>query len=73
MNNKLIKQWRKDRDAVVELLDIDRFKAFYRLYQDNIYGGMPMPKSDTVIMAAICKMAIEITTISEGTKQKAAE
>lgn len=73
MNRKLIKQWRKDRDAVVELLDVDRFKAFYRMYQDNVYGGRPMPKSDKVIMAAMCKVALEITTISKETKKKADE
>lgn len=73
MNSKLIKQWRKDRDAVVELLDVDRFKAFYRLYQNNVYGGMPMPTSDLVIMASLCKMAFEITTISKETKERAAE
>lgn len=60
-------------DEVIELLDVDRFKAFYRLYQDNVYGGRPMPKSDKVIMAAICKMALDIKTISEGTKKRAAE
>ena len=42
MNRKLIDQWKKDRDEVIELLDVDRFKAFYRLYQDNAYGGKPM-------------------------------
>lgn len=73
MNRKLIDQWQKDRDEVIELLDVDRFKAFYRLYQDNVYGGRPMPKSDKVIMAAMCKMALVIKTISEGTKKRAAE
>ena len=58
---------------LIELLDVDRFKAFYMLYQDNVYGGIPMPKSDKVIMAAMCKMALEITTISEATKKKADE
>lgn len=69
----LIDQWQKDRDEVIELLDVDRFKAFYRLYQDNVYGGRPMPKSDKVIMAAMCKMALDIKTISEGTKKRADE
>lgn len=73
MDRKLIEQWQKDRDEVIELLDVDRFKAFYRLYQDNVYGGRPMPKSDKVIMASMCKVALEITTISEATKKKADE
>lgn len=73
MNRKLIDQWQKDRDEVIELLDVDRFKAFYRLYQDNVYGGRPMPKSDTVIMAAMCKVALTLTTISERTKERADE
>ena len=30
MNRKLIDQWKKDRDEVIELLDVDRFKALYR-------------------------------------------
>lgn len=70
---KLIERWQKDRDEVIELLDVDRFKAFYRLYQDSVYGGAPMPKSDKVIMASMCKMALDISTISEKTKKKAAE
>lgn len=73
MNRKLIDQWKKDRDEVIELLDVDRFKAFYRLYQDNVYDGRQMPKSDKVIMAAMCKMALALTTISEPTKERAFE
>lgn len=73
MNRKLFKQWKKDFDEVIELLDVEKFKTFYRMYQDNVYGGRPMPKSDTVIMAAMCKVALEITTISEATKKKADE
>ena len=73
MNRKLIDQWKKDRDEVIELLDVDRFKAFYRLYQDSVYDGSQMPKNDKVIMASMCKMALVIETISEGTKKRAFE
>lgn len=73
MDRKLIDQWQKDFHEVVESLDVEKYKAFYRMYQDNVYGGRPMPKSDKVIMAAMCKMALEITTISKETKKKADE
>ena len=73
MDRKLIEQWQKDFHEVVESLDVEKFKAFYRMYQDNVYGGRPMPKSDKVIMAAMCKVALEITTISKETKKKADE
>lgn len=73
MNRKLIDQWQKDFHEVVESLDVEKCKAFYRMYQDNVYGGRPMPKSDKVIMAAMCKVALTLTTISEPTKKKAAE
>lgn len=73
MDRKLIEQWQKDFHEVVESLDVEKYKAFYRMYQDNVYGGRPMPKSDKVIMAAMCKVALEITTISEATKKKADE
>lgn len=73
MDRKLIDQWQKDFHEVVESLDVEKYKAFYRLYQDNVYGGRPMPKSDKVIMAAMCKMALDIKTISEGTKKRADE
>lgn len=73
MNRKLIDQWQKDFHEVVESLDVEKYKAFYRMYQDNVYGGRPMPKSDKVIMASMCKVALEITTISEATKKKADE
>lgn len=73
MDRKLIDQWQKDFHEVVESLDVEKYKEFYRMYQDNVYGGRPMPKSDKVIMAAMCKVALEITTISEATKKKADE
>ena len=43
------------------------------LYQDNVYGGRPMPTSDKVIMASMCKVALALTTISELTKERAFE
>lgn len=73
MNRKLIDQWQKDFHEVVESLDVEKYKEFYRMYQDNVYGGRPMPKSDKVIMAAMCKVALALTTISEATKKKADE
>lgn len=73
MDRKLIEKWQKDFHEVVESLDVEKYKAFYRMYQDNVYGGRPMPKSDKGIMAAMCKVALEITTISEATKKKADE
>lgn len=73
MDRKLIDQWQKDFHEVVESLDVEKYKAFYRMYQDNVYGGRPMPKSDKVIMASMCKVALALTTISEATKKKADE
>lgn len=73
MDRKLIDQWQKDFHEVVESLNVEKYKAFYRMYQDNVYGGRPMPKSDKVIMASMCKVALALTTISEATKKKADE
>lgn len=73
MDRKLIEQWQKDFHEVVESLDVEKYKAFYRMYQDNVYGGRPMPKSDKVIMASMCKVALTLTTISERTKERADE
>lgn len=73
MDRKLIEQWKKDFHEVVESLDVEKYKAFYRMYQDNVYGGRPMPKSDKVIMASMCKVALALTTISEATKKTAGE
>lgn len=73
MDRKLIEQWQKDFHEVVESLDVEKYKAFYRMYQDNVYGGRPMPTSDTVIMASMCKVALMLTTISERTKERADE
>lgn len=73
MNRKLIEQWQKDFHEVVESLDVEKYKEFYRMYQDDVYGGRPMPKSDKVIMASMCKVALALTTISEATKKKADE
>ena len=71
MDRKLIEQWQKDFHEVVESLDVEKFKTFYRMYQDNVYGGRPMPTSDKVIMASMCKVALALTTISELTKERA--
>lgn len=73
MNRKLIDQWQKDFHEVVESLDVEKYKVFYRMYQDNVYGSRPMPKSDKVIMASMCKVALALTTISERTKERADE
>lgn len=73
MDRKLIDQWQKDFHEVVESLDVEKYKAFYRMYQDNVYGGRPMPTSDKVIMASMCKVALTLTTISERTKERADE
>lgn len=73
MDRKLIEQWQKDFHEVVESLDVEKYKAFYRMYQDDVYGGRPMPKSDKVIMASMCKVALALTTISERTKERADE
>lgn len=70
---KRIDQWKKDFHEVVESLDVEKYKAFYRMYQDDVYGGRPMPKSDKVILASMCKVALENTTISKETKKKADE
>lgn len=71
MDRELIEQWQKDFHEVVESLDVEKFKTFYRMYQDNVYGGRPMPTSDKVIMASMCKVALTLTTISERTKERA--
>lgn len=73
IDRKLIDQWQKDFHEVVESLDVEKYKVFYRMYQDNVYGGRPMPKSDKVIMASMCKVALTLTTISERTKERADE
>ena len=73
MDRKLIEQWQKDFHEVVESLDVERFKAFYRMYQDDVYGGRPMPESDKVILASMCNVALTLTTISERTKERADE
>lgn len=71
-SKQFMSDWQKDRDEIIELLDVDRFKTFYRLHQDDV-GGRQIPESDKVIMAAMCKMALVIESISEGTKKRAAE
>lgn len=73
MDRKLIDQWQKGFHEVVESLDVEKYKEFYRMYQDDVYGGRPMPKSGKVIMASMCKVALTLTTISERTKERADE
>lgn len=67
--NELIEVIKKDG----KLCEFVKKHEVFRMYQDNVYGGRPMPKSDKVIMAAMCKVALALTTISEATKKKADE
>lgn len=64
-------KWRRDRDSAISMLDLDSFKKFYDKYKDTIYDGEELP-DDNVLLIAIYKMAVNITSISPSVKDKAA-
>lgn len=72
MNEETIRQWKKERDAAVASLDLDRFKNFYQKWiERGIYDQMPF--NDEVMKIAMYKMACEITSIQTSRKELARE
>lgn len=67
-----IKQWVKERDAVISTLDVDEFKRFYEKYKSTLYGDKELPSNTSVIQASICKMALCGTNINNDVKRQAA-
>lgn len=69
MNNRLIKQFTKDRDAAIESMDLDKFKAFYKKYKALGIYRMHLP-SDEVIEASMRKMALASRGVSKKNKER---
>ena len=75
MDRKLINQWLKERDAMIETLDVDELKKFVKKWHkhgayDDMYLNFP---SDETLKFDLCSMAWESDGVSEETKKKAGE
>ena len=74
MDRKLINQWREERNAMVETLDVDEFKKFVKKWQKyGLYERYMAFLSDEVLKLTLCEMAWSLEGVSEDTKKKAIE
>ena len=75
IDKKLLNQWREERNAMIETLDIDEFRKFFKKWQEKgIYTGENVEiLSDVVIKLTLCEMAWGSNGVSEDTKKKAIE
>lgn len=72
MDDKVFAQWLKERDEAVASFSLEKFKAFYEKWKRlGVYNGK-LP-SDNVVEIAMRKMALEITTLPQETKDIALE
>lgn len=72
ITNNTIKQWMKERDAVVKTYDLDLFKTFYRKWTKKGMYRMPIP-SDEVIEISMRKMVCNMKSSTDEQKEEAME
>lgn len=74
LNDKTLNEWLSERDKVVKAYDIDKFKKFWRKWQEKgLYDrSMPLP-SDEVIEISMRKMVANMTSASYAEKKEAEE
>ena len=70
-NKKIFNQWLRERNEVLRSMDIDRYKAFYIKWLKRGVYSEPMPKSDTVVMASLCKAILMWQGSDESLRQRA--
>jgi hypothetical protein len=75
MNKALIKKFVKERDAVITLYDVEKFKEFYRKWYKKGFYDIPVQllPPDNLIEVSLRKMAYHSNGVSIEEKQKAKE
>ena len=74
MDRKLINQWREERNAMIETLNVDEFKKFVKKWQKyGLYERYMAFLSEEIIKLTLCEMAWGLESVSEDTKKKAIE
>lgn len=61
MNDKLIKEFVRDRDRAVATFDIEVFKQFFDKYKAKGVYDIDLPSNDEVIEITMRKMAVHST------------
>lgn len=69
MKTDLMKRWLEERDAAALSFDVEKFKAFYRKWQDRGVYDMPLP-SDEVLEITLRKMVL---MMAKAPKEKVEE
>lgn len=72
MNDNILKQWRKERDAVIRTHDVQKFRSFYmKWYKKGLYR-IPLPKDDLVVRVSMekCILALNDSTEQEKNESK---
>lgn len=72
MDDATIRQWKKERDAAVASLDLDRFKQFYMKWHERGVYEIPWP-DDRIMEISMYKIACEIRAIQTSRKEQARE
>lgn len=67
---KMIKQWVKERDAAVRTFDVEIFKQFYERWQKKGLYTVPLP-SDKLIEITIRKMAVHSINLTDEERETA--
>lgn len=70
MTDKELLSWRTERDEVLTLMDVEKFKRFYAKWKRRGVYSVPLP-SDEVIEIAMRKMCLEANGIDIKVKREA--
>lgn len=72
IKNSTIKQWMKERDAVVKTYDVELFKVFYEKWKKKGIYSMKLPP-DKVIEISMRKMVCNMASSTDEQKEEAME
>ena len=73
MNDKLIREFVRDRDKAVATFDIETFKGFFAKYKAKGLYDIDLPSDDKVIEITMRKMAVHSTGLPPKVRMEAAE
>lgn len=73
MNDKLIREFVRDRDKAVATFDIETFKKFFTKYKAKGVYNIDLPSDDKVIEITMRKMAVNSTGLPPKVRAEAAE
>ena len=73
MNDKLIREFVRDRDKAVATFDLETFKKFFAKYKAKGIYDIDLPSDDKVIEITMRKMAVNSIRLPIEVRMEAAE